>query len=495
MEQNREYATFGRHVGYVIATNIAIMLLGIVQIPILTKGLGANLYGVWSLIDVTISLIVPFALISLNVAIVRFLAAEKNLDRVRDDFLSACSVVFITGVALSVLLFLLSDVIATSVFKDVNASYYIKLASVLILVNSLYPLSLAFFRMRRSMGLYSLLTVIFNISQVALIFTSILLGYKLTGVVVAFIINGVVFTLINLIIILKRIGFKAPTFSHMKTYLKWGLPLAPNAAILWVIHTSDRYLVSYFLGVTAAGIYSAAYAIGQYALFALAPLGIVLYPTIAKHYDEGNLNETRAYLKYSVKYLMMLAIPAAFGLSILAKPLLHILTTPQFMSGSSVVPFVAFGAVIFSFFQICVYVIHLVRKTEINVRLLGIAAALNIALNFLLIPKMGITGAAVATLIAYGVLGILTLIVTRRYLKFALSLPFIGKSVAASVIMALCVWLMHPETIAWVIISIILGALIYFAALMLMKGFSKGEISFFINLVKDNLRKIRLIKG
>jgi RsiW-degrading membrane proteinase PrsW (M82 family) len=86
-------------------------------------------------------------------------------------------------------------------------------------------------------------------------------------------------------------------------------------------------------------------------------------------------------------------------------------------------------------------------------------------------------------------------LVTRRYLKFDLSLPFIGKSVAASVVMALCVWLMRPETIAWVIISIILGALIYFAALMLMRGFSKGEINFFINLVKDNLRKIKLSKG
>jgi O-antigen/teichoic acid export membrane protein len=495
MEQIREYATFGRHVGYVIATNIAIMLLGIVQLPILTKGLGASLYGVWSLIDVTISLIVPFALISLNIAIVRFLAAEKKLGRIRDDFLSACSVVFITGAALSVLLFLLSDVIAASIFKDVNASYYIKLASVLILVNSLYLLSTAFFRMRRNMGLYSLLTAVFNISQVALIFASILLGYKLTGVVVAFVINGVVFTLINLIIILRRIGFKAPTFSHMRTYLEWGLPLAPNAAILWIINTSDRYMVSYFLGVTAAGIYSAAYVIGQYALFFLGPLGIVLYPTIAKHYDEGNLNETGAYLKYSVKYLMMIAIPSAFGLSILAKPLLYILTTPQFVNGSSVVPFVAFGAVIFSFFQISVYVIHLVGKTRITVRLLGIAAALNIALNLLLIPRLGILGAAVATLIAYGVLGILTLMVTRRYLKFDLSLPFIGKSVAASIVMSLCVWLMRPETIAWVIISIILGALIYFGALLLMRGFSKVEMTFFISMVKDNLRKIKLIKG
>ena len=261
------------------------------------------------------------------------------------------------------------------------------------------------------------------------------------------------------------------------------------------INTSDRYIISYFLGVDAAGIYSAAYTIGEYSLFILGPLIIVLYPTISRHYDQGNLTETKGYLKYSIKYLMMIAIPSAFGLSILAKPLLNVLTTPQFISGSVVVPFVAFGAVIYSFFQVCLCIIQLVGKTEITVRLLGIAAVLNIALNFLLIPKIGIIGAAIATFIAYAVLGILTLIVTRRYMKFDLSLPFIGKSVISSSIMTLCIWAISPKTLVWTIISIIAGVLIYFSILFIIRGFSKSEITFFIKFVKDGLGKIHDLKG
>lgn len=95
-DQNREYATFGKQVGYVIGSNIVGFLLGFVQIPILTKGLGATLYGTWSLINVTVALIVPFALISLNIAIVRFLAAEKDEERIREDFFFylLCSIYF-----------------------------------------------------------------------------------------------------------------------------------------------------------------------------------------------------------------------------------------------------------------------------------------------------------------------------------------------------------------------------------------------------------------
>lgn len=103
---------------------------------------------------------------------------------------------------------------------------------------------------------------------------------------------------------------------------------------------------------------------------------------------------------------------------------------------------------------------------------------------------MGIVGAAMATLIAYGVLGILTLLVSRKYLKFDLSMPFVLKSTLASAIMTLCVWLINPGSITLVIVSIFAGALIYFGGLLLIKGLSKSEVVFFVNFAKDNLRKI-----
>ncbi len=494
MNQKQEYRTFGRQVGYVIAANVVTLLLGLVQVPILTKGLGAALYGNWSLINVTVSLIVPFSMLSFSMSVVRFLSAEKDIGRVREDFFSACVLVFISGTIFSLLLFFLSDFLAASIFKDAGASSYIKLGSGLVLLNSLLPVVLAFFRMRRKIGFYTTLNLSQDILQFGLIVAAILLGYKLGGVIIAFIISGILIIAIALFVILRQTGFQLPRFSNMKSYLKWGIPLTPNSAMLWIMNVSDRYIVSYFLGVAAAGIYSAAYSIGQYASFVLLPLSIVLYPTISKTYDEGNLDETRRYLKYSLKYLMMIAIPAASGLSILAKPLLQILTTPEFVIGSSVVPWVAFGVVLYCFYQTCVNIILLAGKTHIAVWLLGASAALNIILNLILIPRMGIVGAAIATLVAYTVLGILTLAVTRRYLKFNLNLLFIAKSILASGVMALCIWLISPESILMVIVSILAGIVIYFGVLLLARGLSRQEIKFFAAFIRDNIRKVFMLK-
>jgi len=493
MEPNREYTKFGQQVGYVIGANIALLLIGFIRLPILTKGLGATLYGTWSLINVTVTLIVPFALLGLNSAIIRFLAAEKDKGRIREDFLSACSVVFLSGAAFSILLFLFSDYLATSIFKDIHLSFYVKLASILILFNSIYELILNLFRTQKKIGLYTTINLSRDALLVGLIVLALLLGYKLTGVITAAIISVMLICLVELLISLRQVGFHIPRFSSMRSYLKWGVPLTPNAALVWIIHFSDRYIVNYFLGVTAAGIYSAAYRIGEYASFTLVAMSTVLYPTIIKSYEEGNLSETRKYLKYSLKYFMIIAIPSAFGLSILAKPILSILTTPEFITGTTTVPFVAFSGILLGLYQICLYTIYIANKTYLTVSLLGTSAALNIILNIILIPRMGIVGAAVATLIAYGVLGILTLLVSRRYLKFDLSVTFMLKAILASAIMTLFIWFINPESIALVLISIFAGVIIYFGVLFSVKGLSKSEVAFFVNFAKDNLRKIHSI--
>jgi O-antigen/teichoic acid export membrane protein len=495
MEQKREqeYATFGRQVGYVIGANIVTVLLVFIQLPILTRALGAHLYGTWSLVNVSIYLLFPFAMLGLSTAIVRFLAAEKDVGRIREDFFSAGSIVGITGVILSLLLFSLSHIIGVHILKDADLAFYIKLASVLILFNAMYQFLRNFFRVQRRIGLYTIIALMYDISQVGLIILFILLGYKLSGAITALIINGLLFNLITLFIILKQIGFQFPKFSRMKSYLRWGLPLTPNEAIMWIINTSDRYMVSYFLGVAAAGIYNAAYSIGYYASFALMPLGTVMYPNVVKTYEEGNRDMTRNYLKYSIKYLMMVAIPSAFGLSILAKPLLQILTTPEFVPGSNIVPFVAFGAVLRCVYQIHVTVINLAGKNELVAILLGTAAGLNILLNIVLIPRMGIMGAALATLVAYLVLGMLTLIVSSRYFKFDIDILSIAKSFFASAVMAFCIWLISPNSIAAVVISIFAGAVIYFAVLLLIRTLSKEELAFFINLLKHK-GKIQLVR-
>jgi O-antigen/teichoic acid export membrane protein len=491
MKQSIEINQFGKNVGYVIIGNIVTTILIFLQIPILTRGLGTASYGDWSLINVTISLISPFAILAFNSSIVRFLAVEQDNNKVREDFFSACLIVTLLGIALSALLFLFSGLMAKTIFGDIKLTSVIKLSSVLILLNALYPLLTSFFSMKRNIGLYSIFTTLYSIILTSLMFLFIFLGKKLEGAIIAWIISLTVVNLIALVIILGKIGFRRPRFSNLGSYLKYGLPLVGSPAILWIIYASDRYLISYFLGAAATGIYSAAFGVGGYANFILPSVGIVLFPTISKLFDEGDFDRTRLYMKYTFKYLMMVIIPAAAGLSILGRQLLRIVATPAFVSGNTIVPFIAFGSVFSCFYQICIYVMYLTHKTQVNVRLLLTAAVVNVLLNLLLIPLMGIIGSAVASLVAFGILGGITLIMSRRYFKFDVSPSFILKSFISASIMTVCIWLIKSESIFQVAVAIIIGIIVYFAVLVLVRGFSRQEFSFFTSFIRNTFKRNR----
>jgi O-antigen/teichoic acid export membrane protein len=485
----QEYVHYAKDIGFVAATTVAISLLGFITLPILTKSLGSYLYGTWSLIQTTILLVTPLAALGLPTAVLRFLAAEKDVDRIREGFMSAVLTISFVGAFLCFILICCSDFLASSIFGDRSSSHFIKFASSLVLIEALSRVALVFFRTFRQIKAYATLLLSKAVIQVGLTVAFLLLGWALDGVIIAFLISGALIVGISLFLALRRIGFQLPRFTEIKSYLKFGVPLIPNVAILWVILFSDRYMIGYFLEADDVGIYAAGYSLANLVSFYLGPLGMVLYPTVSKLYDEGKMAETKTYLKYSLKYLMMLSIPSAFGLSILALPLLRILTTPEFTSGSSILPLLASGLVAYGFYQVCLYIIRLVKKTQLEAYLLGISATLNIGLNLLLIPRVGILGAAVGTLVAYGALGVLTILVSFRYLRFDIGIFFITKSILASAMMLPFIKLLDPSSVAEVMISTIFGGIIYFVVLFLLRGFNKAELV----LVKDILLSYKLV--
>ena len=80
-----EYKLFAQRVGLVGITNAIVSLRGLIIIPILTKRLGADAYGVWSVI-IHLAIIASGAS-GLTSAMIRFLAAEKDRRKIQEGFI------------------------------------------------------------------------------------------------------------------------------------------------------------------------------------------------------------------------------------------------------------------------------------------------------------------------------------------------------------------------------------------------------------------------
>ncbi|HJH26500.1 MAG TPA: polysaccharide biosynthesis protein [Methanophagales archaeon] len=478
-----EYKLFAQRVGLVGIVNLLVSLSGIILLPILTKTLPIEEYGIWVQIIVTITLISPIVGLGLPYTMVRFLAAEKDKTKIQEGFYSIVVFILFTSLAASFLLFVFSEPFAAAFLG--NRADLIRIISLIIPIECLNGLYLNFFRTFQRIKKYSVFNILYTYGMVALVAYSLLSGYGIVEALISFLIARIIVFLLMASLIISEIGVKIPTFSHLKEYLRFGLPTVPGNFSAWIVNSSDRYIIGYFLGVAFVGYYSPGYMLGAMISMYVAPLGFLLPAVLSKLYDEGKEGEVKRYLEYTLKYFLMLAIPSAFGLSLLSKQLLITLSTSEIASyGYSITPFVAVSALFLGADAIIAQIIVLVKKTKIIGAIWMFAAIMNLGLNFVFIPHFGILGAAITTLIAYVLGFLLGYYYSFKYFKFGIDFRFILKSIFASIVMSLIIIKWNPIGTLNVLIVIGVCAVVYAAILLLLQGVKKEEIEFFKELFK-----------
>lgn len=476
-----EYKLFAQRVGLVGIVNLLVSLSGLILLPILTKTLPIEEYGIWVQILVTITLISPIVGLGLPYTMVRFLAAEKDKTKIQESFYSIAVFIAFTSLAASVLLLVFSEPFATA-FLGGRADL-MRVISVIIPIECLNNLFFDYFRTFQRIKKYSLFNILYTYGMVVLVAYSLLSGYGIFGALISFLIARIFMFLLMGTLVVSEIGVKIPGFSHLKEYLRFGLPTVPGNFSAWIVNSSDRYIIGYLLGVAFVGYYSPGYLLGAIISMYIAPLGFMLPAVLSKYYDENNMKEVKTVLRYSLKYFLALAIPSALGLSLLSKSLLTILSTPEIASqGYLVTPFVALSALLLGMRAVVGQIFVLEKKTKISGTIWIITAILNLGLNLIFIPYIGILGAAITTLLAFTLGFILATYYSFKYLTFDIDFSFIAKSVFSSVVMSLVIIKWNPIGLLNVLIVIGVCAVVYSVILLVLGGIKSEEIKFFREL-------------
>lgn len=472
------YKKFVKDVGILGIAQLLIPLQAIILLPILTKVLGVSGYGVWIQAIITISLAETFASCGLISAMARFLPAQKRKSEIQEGFYSSLALVFSISLIFSFFMIVFSEYITNSLFD--GYLHIVKLLALILPVTIGMRICTEYFRARHQIKKYSAIYVITTCGEVSLAAWMVFAGYGVFGAVLSILIVRGISFFITFFLVFLEIGIKLPNFSRLKEYMSYGLPTIPGGISTWIITSSDRYLIGYFLGVTYVGFYSPGYSIGFIIQAVPMVLSLALLPTLSNLYEEGKMTEVKNHLSYSLKYFLMLGIPFVFGASLLSKQILTILSTSEIATeGWLITPFTALSGLLFGCYLIISHILLLTKKTKITGSLGVLAAFVNLFLNFFFIPYIGILGAAITTLIAYGLIMIGGTYFSFREFRFSMESGFIFKSLIVSFIMASVIWVWNPMQMFDVISCIVVSIIIYFSILFLLKGFTMGEINFF----------------
>ena len=481
-----DYQQFARRIGLIGITNLLISLSGLILLPILTKTLPIEEYGTYVQITVTIGLFPGIVMLGLPYTMVRFLAAAKSREEIQEGYYSIAGITILSAGLASIALFLLAEPIAVALFD--GRTTVTRILALVVFLECMNLLQYNYFRTFQQIKRYSSLLFLKTCLQLISVAALVLAGYGIFGAVVGLLATNLMLFLVMGILIVSEIGVAIPGFKNLREYLSFGLPTVPGNLSSWVVNSSDRYVIALFLGTAYVGYYSPGYTLGNVVSMFIAPLSFMLPAVLSKHYDDGNLNDVKTVLSYSMKYFLALAIPSVVGLSLLSKPLLTILSTPEIAEqGYLITPFLALTGLLFGLFAIIAEILVLEKKTSITGTIWILAAVLNLGLNIIFVPRIGIVGAAATTLFAYSLAFILSAYYSFKYLVFPVDGSFILKCLVAAAIMGVVVIIGAPQMSGGLVgITLLVGisALIYGAGLFMLRGFKKEEIRFFRGLLR-----------
>ncbi|MBA2742627.1 MAG: oligosaccharide flippase family protein [Actinobacteria bacterium] len=179
---------------------------------------------------------------------------------------------------------------------------------------------------------------------------------------------------------------------------RFGLPLVPTALFLWTTNFSDRLFLVKLADTEEVGLYSVGVRIASAMVLLLTAFRLA-WPAFAYSIEDDR--EARRTYAYVLTYLVLVTTWVATGLTLLSPWIVDWLAAPAFESSSRVVGPLAFAAVAFGGYIVVAIGVGRARRTQFNWVVTGAAAAVNIALNLILIPSYGMMGAAVATVAAY----------------------------------------------------------------------------------------------
>ncbi len=387
--------------------NFGTKIISFFLVPLYTNILTTREYGTVDLIYTIGMVLVPLLTLNIGESIMRF-ALDKDADC--DKIMSTGITILIFGAIIGLLILPIANL-----FESVsNYSIYIYLYTLTLAFSQIF---LCYLRGKEFLLKYSIGNIIQSLT-IAIFNIIFLIGMKkgIEGYLMAYILANVCTGLygfwagkVNLVI--KKYSIDIELSKNM---IKYSVVLIPNSFMWWIMNSSDRMMVSAMISVTANGVYAVAYKIPTL-LSTITTIFNQAWSYSAIREDESEDKEE--YNNRVYDNLVTIVIVVATGLLMIMKPFLSVYVGKEYYAAWHYVPYLIVGFVFMTLgsFIATSYTVH---KDSMGFLISGtVGAIINLILNFILIPMMGVSGAAFATCSSY--FGVLAYRIkdTQKYIK------------------------------------------------------------------------------
>lgn len=385
--------------------NFSTKLIAFFLVPFYTYVLTTEEYGVINLIFTLATLIGPFLMVNLQDAVRRF-ALESNADH--KAILTIEWGVIIVGHLFGLLLIPLAKMYAPISSYSLELYFYI----VSLSANTIF---LEYLRGIEKMKAYSICSVLSSL--IIAVLNIFFLTWMQLGVSGYFLAYIIAFTFSSLIAII--IGKQYTVFREWKwdktlfrNMIKFSIPMIPNSLLWWVSSSSDHIMVTHFINAAANGIYTVSYKIPTL-ISTVSNIFMQAWQISAIKENDSKDNDDFSNIMFD-GYIRFITLFTGF-LLVIIKPFMYIYVNPSFVEAWKYTPFLIIG---YAFSTLGTFVgtpYYVYKDMKGNMFSAASGAVINVILNAILIPTLGIQGASIATCFSYIVVFIYRVFDTRKY--------------------------------------------------------------------------------
>jgi O-antigen/teichoic acid export membrane protein len=448
-------------------------------------------WGVFSTLIAVISFLSAISELGLNYYITYSTSkySVKGEEEIRKHLSAPLRYKLILLLSISVLIFIFSNQLA-DIFHIPNGGIYFVASALYFFFLNLFGVFIVVLDGLKKFKEDSLISTGHYVLRLIFSVLLVIFGFGLDGAVAGYIISVAIGTVVQYYLLRQVISISGKATESLSEMLSFGfyfgLVSIAGSFTLW----TDSVMIGIFVGTTAVGVYRIAVSLSTAASSLLNGISKVTFPYFTSAEAEGkdSINELNKALKYG----LFISIPAMFGIILSAEGVVKATFGPQYMD--STLPLIILSYLVLDGVIVGLISSYLAAKKE--TKIIGhsslIAAVLNVVLNLILIPVLGMVGAALTSIFSRLVnLGMILKWSQQRLGKryeFPITLPLIGSVVMTAFLLLLKSFIDPTESIIHLLIFIGSGIVVYLVTEQLIGfdviGFGKKIMK---AVVPDNL--------
>ena len=322
------------------------------------------------------------------------------------------------------------------------------------------------------------------------------LGYGIVGLLIVTLIIDFLRLIVYLFLLRRYITLKFRWTSHFPVEVKdrirrYGLHVAIILFVDMIVwERSEVFFLGHFRGASEVGFYSLAYGITERVMTVLPILSGVLMPMVSQlHGSNDKYNLQKLYLT-STRYLIFIAVPFSVGGILLSNPLVQLLYGKEYLPAALILKILLVSR--------CASVIAIASASiqygtehqDFILKWGSVLAGGNLLMDIILIPRFGAIGAAIANSSAQLIGFLIGAIAVCHQLKVRFPVLHLVKVLTASLAMIPCILIIRPHAFGGIMLSVLVGAVICFAAIFLLRAFTKQDIILLTSLKQKLLASV-----